>query len=71
LHIYHVQGTAVNSKRKLAVELIRINDHYLRYHEIKGKGELKDRAKVWSMAERMNYLLLAEMEKSGSLELTE
>ena len=41
---------------------------WLNCTEIKGKGELKDRAKVWSMAERM---LLAEMEKSGSLELTE
>ena len=36
-----------------------------RYHGMKGKGKLKDKAKVWSMAERMNYLLLAEMENSG------
>eukprot|EP00069_Balaena_mysticetus_P000331 bmy_14572T0 len=35
------------------------------YRGVKGKGELKDKAKVWSTAERMNYLLLAEMENSG------
>lgn len=59
LHIHYLQGTAENTKRKQLKRSIEINNHGLRYREIKGKRDLDDKVKLQSMTERVNSSLLA------------